>query len=56
MAPLETAVAPGYAMEHHVEETNVKFDQSVTDELIVSYVKTREGADKAGRVWDSGDG
>jgi septum formation protein len=48
MAPLETAVAPGYAMEHHVEETNVKFDQSVTDELIVSYVRTREGADKAG--------
>ena len=31
-----------------MEETNVKFDQSVTDELIVSYVKTREGADKAG--------
>jgi septum formation protein len=26
----------------------VKFDQSVTDELIESYVKTREGADKAG--------
>jgi septum formation protein len=48
MAPLDTAVAPGYAMEHHVEETAVKFDQSVTDELIVSYVKTREGADKAG--------
>lgn len=48
MAPLESAVDPGYAMEHHVEETNVKFDQSVTDELIVSYVRTREGADKAG--------
>jgi septum formation protein len=48
MAPLDSAVAPGYAMEHHVEETAVKFDQSVTDELIESYVKTREGADKAG--------
>jgi len=48
MAPLDTAVAPGYAMEHHVEETAVKFDQSVTDELIMSYVRTREGADKAG--------
>lgn len=48
MAPLETAVDPGYAMEHHVEETAVKFDQSVTDELIMSYVRTREGADKAG--------
>jgi septum formation protein len=48
MAPLDTAVDPGYAMEHHVEETAVKFDQSVTDDLIMSYVKTREGADKAG--------
>ncbi|WPH03190.1 maf-like protein c3g6.03c [Acrodontium crateriforme] len=48
MAPLESAVDPGYAMETHVEETSVKFDQSITDELIVSYVRTREGADKAG--------
>lgn len=48
MAPLESAVDPGYALEHHVEETAVKFDQSVTDELILSYVRTREGADKAG--------
>lgn len=48
MAPLESAVDPGYAMETHVEETSVKFDQSVTDELVVSYVRTREGADKAG--------
>ena len=48
IAPLETAVDPGYAMETHVEETAVKFDGSVTDELIVSYVRTREGADKAG--------
>ena len=48
MAPLESAADPGYAMDTHVEETAVKFDQNVTDELIVSYVKTREGADKAG--------
>lgn len=48
MSPLETAVEPGYALEHHVEETAVKFDQNVTDELLMSYVKTREGADKAG--------
>ncbi|KAI7210955.1 maf-like protein [Hortaea werneckii] len=48
MAPLESAVDPGYAMETHVEETAVKFDGSVTDELLLSYVKTREGADKAG--------
>lgn len=48
MAPLDAAVDPGYAMETHVEETAVKFDQNVTDELILSYVRTREGADKAG--------
>ena len=48
VAPLETAVDPGYTIETHVEETAVKFDDSVTDELILSYVRTREGADKAG--------
>ena len=48
MAPLESLADPGYTMETHVEETMVKFDQSVTDELILSYVRTREGADKAG--------
>ena len=48
VAPLETPVDPGYAIETHVEETAVKFDDSVTDELIASYVRTREGVDKAG--------
>jgi septum formation protein len=48
MVPLESAMDPGYATETHVEETDVKFDSSVTDELILSYVRTREGADKAG--------
>ena len=48
MAPLESLMDPGYAMETHVEETHVKFDQSVTDELIWAYVRTRGGADKAG--------
>lgn len=48
IAPLESAKDPGYALEAHVEETAVKFDDSVTDELILSYVRTREGADKAG--------
>ncbi|TKA53263.1 hypothetical protein B0A49_11278, partial [Cryomyces minteri] len=48
MAPLESARDPGYALETHVEETAVKFDPAVTDELILAYVKTREGADKAG--------
>ncbi|RYN30579.1 hypothetical protein AA0113_g4858 [Alternaria arborescens] len=48
MKPLESAVEPGYAMETHVEETTVKFDSTVTDELILAYVRTRDGNDKAG--------
>jgi septum formation protein len=48
MVPLASARMPGYALESHVEETHVQFDPDVTDELIVAYVKTREGADKAG--------
>lgn len=48
MAPLNSARDPGYAIESTMEETSVRFDGQVTDELIMAYVKTREGADKAG--------
>lgn len=48
MAPLASARDPGYALESTVEETTVKFAREVSDELILSYVRTREGADKAG--------
>ncbi|EKV09252.1 Acetylserotonin methytransferase-like protein (ASMTL), putative [Penicillium digitatum] len=48
MAPLASARDPGYAIESTVEETSVRFDIDVTDELIMAYVRTREGADKAG--------
>lgn len=48
MAPLASARDPGYAMESAIEETAVRFDGEVTDELILAYVRTREGADKAG--------
>ncbi|KAI9837096.1 MAG: hypothetical protein M1819_000747 [Sarea resinae] len=48
MTPLESARDPGYALETAVEETTVTFDKAVTNELIIAYVKTREGADKAG--------
>ncbi|KAL1882449.1 hypothetical protein Plec18167_002865 [Paecilomyces lecythidis] len=48
MVPLASARQPGYAIETAVEETNVRFDSEVTDELILAYVRTREGADKAG--------
>lgn len=56
MAPLESAKDPGYALETHVEETAVKFDSAVTDALILAYVKTREGADKAGGYGIQGTG
>jgi len=56
MAPLETLVRPGYALEHHVEETAVHFDKTVTDDLLMSYVKTREGIDKAGGYAIQGTG
>lgn len=48
MVPLSSARDPGYALETVVEETTVQFDVEITDELIMSYVKTREGVDKAG--------
>lgn len=48
MAPLPSARVPGYALESTVEETTVRFGKDVTDDLIMAYVKTREGADKAG--------
>ncbi|KAF2150851.1 Maf-domain-containing protein [Myriangium duriaei CBS 260.36] len=48
MAPREDAVTPGYSIQTQVEETSVRFDSSITDDLILAYVKTREGADKAG--------
>jgi septum formation protein len=56
MAPLESARDPGYALETEVEETAVKFDPTVTDELLLAYVKTREGVDKAGGYGIQGAG
>ncbi|KAL4970362.1 nucleotide diphosphatase [Aspergillus stella-maris] len=48
MAPLNSARDPGYAIETAIEETTVKFDPTVSDEVILAYVRTREGVDKAG--------
>ncbi|KAL4976948.1 Maf-like protein-domain-containing protein [Aspergillus desertorum] len=48
MAPLNSARDPGYAIETAIEETEVRFDAGVTDDLILAYVRTREGVDKAG--------
>ncbi|PNS17261.1 Maf-like protein [Sphaceloma murrayae] len=38
------------------QETAVRFDASITDDLILAYVKTREGADKAGGYGIQGTG
>ena len=48
MTPLASARDPGYAMETTVEETTVRFGRDVSDEMLMAYVRTREGADKAG--------
>jgi MAF protein len=48
LAPREDCRAPGYNIETTVEETKVLFASDVSDELIESYVRTREGVDKAG--------
>lgn len=56
MVPLESARDPGYALEAATEETVVKFDPHITDELLLAYVRTREGADKAGGYGIQGTG
>ncbi|OAP58810.1 septum formation protein Maf [Fonsecaea erecta] len=56
VTPLESARDPGYAIETATEETTVKFDSEITDELLLAYVRTREGADKAGGYGIQGTG
>ncbi|KOS17692.1 Maf-like protein [Escovopsis weberi] len=51
LAPREDARHPGYEIQTHTEETKVYFwgeDNGLPDDVIESYVKTREGVDKAG--------
>jgi len=51
LAPREDARHPGYKLVTHTEETKVYFAQEKSglgDDVIEAYVKTREGADKAG--------
>lgn len=48
MAPLSSARDPGYALQSTVETTIVHFGKDISDDMITAYVKTREGADKAG--------
>ncbi|KAK4132555.1 class II aaRS and biotin synthetase [Trichocladium antarcticum] len=51
LAPKADATHPGYEMAAHVEDTRVFFaraDDGLPDDVIASYVRTREGADKAG--------
>lgn len=51
VAPRADAQHPGYEMRTHVEETRVLFAREadgLPDDVIDTYVRTREGADKAG--------
>jgi septum formation protein len=51
LAPRQDARYPGYEMRSHTEETKVYFwseQNGLPDDVIESYVKTREGVDKAG--------
>lgn len=51
IAPRADAAHPGYEIATHVEETKVFFameGDGLPDDVIESYVRTREGADKAG--------
>lgn len=51
LAPKADASHPGYEIASHTEETKVFFAQEsdgLGDDVIDTYVKTREGADKAG--------
>ncbi|KAI0893738.1 hypothetical protein F4806DRAFT_488356 [Annulohypoxylon nitens] len=51
VAPRADAQHPGYALASHVEESKVLFAREtdgLPDDVIEAYVRTREGADKAG--------
>ncbi|KAH8682199.1 threonyl-tRNA synthetase-like protein [Xylariales sp. PMI_506] len=51
IAPRADASHPGYSIATHTEETKVYFakeSDGLPDEVIESYVRTREGVDKAG--------
>ncbi|KAH8197416.1 hypothetical protein TruAng_008393 [Truncatella angustata] len=51
MAPKEEPTHPGYEISSYTEETKVYFAKEtdgLPDDVIESYVKTREGVDKAG--------
>ncbi|KAJ0166982.1 Maf-like protein C3G6.03c [Colletotrichum tanaceti] len=59
IAPREDARSPGYEISIHTEETKVYFAQETNglpDDVIDAYVKTREGADKAGGYAVQGTG
>ncbi|CCG84182.1 protein of unknown function [Taphrina deformans PYCC 5710] len=52
----EMPVAPGYVLRTHLAETTVTFDASLSDDVLVEYVKSGEGSDKAGGYAIQGQG
>lgn len=48
IVPYELPIHPGYALESHIEETEVHFDSQITDQELLRYVESGEAADAAG--------
>ncbi|KTW30332.1 septum formation protein Maf [Pneumocystis carinii B80] len=48
IVPLKVPIQPGYNLRTHVEESEVTFDTTITDDFLEAYVSCGEGADKAG--------
>ena len=48
VVPFDKPVLPGYALQTHIEETQVFFDPEVSDQTLLSYVDSGEATDAAG--------
>lgn len=48
IVPFEKPVLPGYALDSALGVSEVTFRKDITDEEIIEYVSTKEGADAAG--------
>lgn len=48
IVPLRVPIQPGYNLRTHVEESEVTFDITLSDEFLEAYVRSGEGLDKAG--------
>ncbi|KAF5092116.1 hypothetical protein D0Z00_004720 [Geotrichum galactomycetum] len=56
IVPYKLPVHPGYALEPHIEETEVCFDPNITDQELIDYVESGEASDVAGGYKIEGHG